>query len=736
MNIVYSIPPFLTLCCFIFLAFLSAVRGKKNRINRLFLIICILCIFLYTDILLIFNIKSSETALIISRLDHFFIVYLIPLYIHFFHAYLRITKRNWIILAAYLYAFVLMCFSQTPFIISEMQRHSFGFYGKGGSLYFLIGIGAAFSVVYVLTLIYQAMSKETSGIQKSRLKYIFFGFGFLGILTGFNTLPLLGYPVYPPGNFGFIPLAVFGTGLFRYDLFDTGMLIRKSVVYSLLTIVLTLIYSLIVTGINKAFEDADATGTAYFPLFLFFVVTVVYGPAKTRIQTLVDSIFLKGKYDYRKTIKELSQTVSAVLDMKQVASLLTETISDCMKTGNCSVFIGDFSQPTRVKYIESNGRTSSDPMVILDDSPVVTRLNTSHQPIEKNRLLDNPDDKLSMEIIPEMEAIQASVIFPMIFQNRLNGFLVIGEKKSGDQFFPEDMDLLETLANQVSLSVENARAYKEIDDLNKNLEKKVEDRTARLQQSLMETKKTKDLLIRSESLAAIGVLVAGVAHELNNPLASAMSLLQSAREELASQKSDSSHESEILEDLEFAGKELVRAKSIVSSLLALSRQTKIHSEPVDLNLVIKDALQILRNLYKNSHVKIKEQYAEDIPLIYGNFASMGQVALNIIQNAIQAVSSQTPGEIHIRTLVDRVNLQIIFECQDSGPGVPESIQNDIFKPFFTTKDAGKGTGLGLYICHDIVQRHGGVITLEKNNGKGARFVVKFPFDTKDITISS
>jgi two-component system NtrC family sensor kinase len=234
-----------------------------------------------------------------------------------------------------------------------------------------------------------------------------------------------------------------------------------------------------------------------------------------------------------------------------------------------------------------------------------------------------------------------------------------------------------------------------------------------------------ELLIRSESLAAISTLVAGAAHELNNPLASAISLIQSTLEDISSRDVDTPLNSAILDDLDFAGKELARAKAIVSSLLALSRQTQTYTETIDLNTVVKDALQVLRNLYKNQKIEISEQYAEDLPLVYGNFAGIGQVVLNIIQNAIQATAPSF-GTIFLRTAVDRNRHQVIFECEDTGPGIPDANRQDIFKPFFTTKAVGKGTGLGLYICHGIVERHGGTLTLEKSLMKGALFVVKLP----------
>jgi two-component system NtrC family sensor kinase len=337
------------------------------------------------------------------------------------------------------------------------------------------------------------------------------------------------------------------------------------------------------------------------------------------------------------------------------------------------------------------------------------------------------EDDFSLRVHSEMESLRAGVVFPMVFENTLTGFLAIGEKKSGDLFLAEDLDLLETLANQSALSIENARSYQKIEDMNRSLEEKVVERTRELQTALVEKEKAMELLVRSESLAAIGTLVAGTAHELNNPLASAMSLIQSAIEDLSAGNAGMPPDSVILDDLNFAGKEMVRAKTIVGSLLGLSRQTQTYTEAIDLNVVVKDALQVLANLYKNEKIDIRQQYADDLPLVTGNFAALGQVALNIVQNAIQA-TIPCSGSIYLETKCDRKRHQVVFSCEDTGAGIPESIRQDIFKPFFTTKAVGKGTGLGLYICHDIVERHGGTLTLEKSHGKGARFVVRLPFD--------
>jgi len=725
----YSIPPLLTLICFLGFAALIVLRGRKTKINILFLLICLLGSFLYIDILFAFNVKSSETALMISRIDHFFIIYLAPLYIQFFHAYLGIQDRKWLIQISYALTFILMCFTPTPLYIESMHKYSYGFFAKAGILYPVFGLGSVLVTIYALILIYNKIHSEKNSIQKNKLKYIFAGFGIMGLMNGLNVLPILGYPVYPPGNFSFIPLIIFAIGLFKHDLLDMGILIKKSLLYSVLTALLTCIYALIIMVANRLFKGYDFSDSIYFPILFVILIILVFGPLKTKVQELIDTIFFKGKYDYQKTIKNVSSMITSVLDIHEIAKRLMDTVVNAMLIDNCGLFLrnktnSDFINfATRGKYLNQIHSIS-----LTDSSPLVKFMKEHRQPVIKKNLIERTKQSEIEEVLSDMNMVYAEIALPLIFENTLNGFIILGEKLSGDLFSSEDLDLLETLASQSSLAIENAQSYKVIDDLNKNLEKKVEERTRALKDALYEKERTQEQLIQSESLAAIGQLVAGTAHELNNPLASATSLLQSTLEDLSQWDNNSPPDVDLIDDLQFANKELGRAKSIVSSLLGLSRQTQTFSEAVNINSVLNDALRVLHNQYKHLDISIVQNYAEDLPEIQGNFANLGQVAINIIQNAIQSVIDKK-GTINLTTRFDKDTKQVVFECSDNGPGIPESIRQDIFKPFFTTKEVGKGTGLGLYICHEIIQRHGGTITVEKPDGEGTKFIVTLPVNT-------
>ena len=244
-------------------------------------------------------------------------------------------------------------------------------------------------------------------------------------------------------------------------------------------------------------------------------------------------------------------------------------------------------------------------------------------------------------------------------------------------------------------------------------------------EALEEKERTQQKLIQSESIAAIGQLVAGIAHELNNPLASTSSLIQTDIEILNEKKDKTDIDTELLNDLEFSLKELKRAETIIKSVLGLSRQTQIYVEDVDINVNIEDALRVLHSQYKDSGVIIEKDFDENLPRVNGNFANLGQVFINMIKNAIQALPDGK-GTVFLKTRYKRETNTVSIECRDTGLGIPENVLKDIFKPFFTTKTVGSGSGLGLYISHEIIKKHGGLISVSSKPGRGTTFTIDLP----------
>ena len=662
MNI-YAIPPLLTLICFAALLVIAMVYRRTSLIGRLFVTMCVMGILLNLDILYGILTSSPRQALRVSRLNHLVLVFSIPVYIQFFHAYLEIRHRRWLERLAYLYAVGLMVTTPSPLYLEAMERHGFGMFARGGVLYPFFGVGGMGVTVYVLVLLYRALKQEPRAIHKNRLRYVLVGFRGMGLLHGLNALPRLGMPIYPPSTLSFIPLMVFAVGLFKYDLLDMGMLIRKWVLYSLLTTSLTCLYGIIVTLADRFLTGSGVSKAIHLPLMLFLIVALVFSPFKDSLQKMIDRMFYRHQHEYRKALRHISRTIVSILDPKTIGQHITQTLVDSIQIRGAAMFVPT-TDATGFRWIAGAGESPP----ARDSRHLLRRFVHHSEPLLRQQFRVDVDTTLPVGILDDMDRIAAAALIPLRSRNTTSGFLLLGEKRSGALYYPEDIDLLETLASQSALALENADNYRKAEDLSRDLERKVHERTRQLSKALAEKEKTQAQLIQSESLAAIGQLVAGTAHELNNPLTTVKSLVQSATEDLMAAAPVEGLDNGVIDDLIFADRELSRARSIVASLLGLSRQRQTFSETVQLNKVIQDAVRVLRSQNKHPYPDVVQKLETDLPTIEGNYANLGQVAINLIQNAIQATRDGN-GCIFVSTAYEAAVRNIVFECADTGPGV-------------------------------------------------------------------
>ncbi|BBO92773.1 two-component system sensor histidine kinase NtrB [Desulfosarcina ovata] len=232
----------------------------------------------------------------------------------------------------------------------------------------------------------------------------------------------------------------------------------------------------------------------------------------------------------------------------------------------------------------------------------------------------------------------------------------------------------------------------------------------------------------AEKMATIGLLAAGVAHEINNPLTSIRGFaegLQRRMATLADAVSDDALKSDFAEYLEIILKECRRCSGIVRSLLTFSPRRSPEFSRIGLNELVRNVLRILHHKLKQYPDRlIQRQLDEALPTIQANAAELEQVILNLILNAIDAVEAER-GAIVIRTRVADER-RVLLEIEDNGCGIAPEDQQKLFEPFFTTKPVGKGIGIGLSTCYHIIQSHGGEIQVASTPGQGACFSVVLP----------
>jgi two-component system NtrC family sensor kinase len=571
------------------------------------------------------------------------------------------------------------------------------------------------------------MRKAKDNQQRNRIKYILGGIGLASSLIASNVLTICGLNIPPMANFNFIPAVFLAYVVLRYDLLDMGAMIRRGTIYFILTGILTTLYILIIYLFNAVFMMSNFKEYLLLPLVLALLIVLLFNPLHQKVQRLIDKFFFRGRYDYQKLLKDISGAMASLLKFDQIKELLLKSISQALQVTHVCLIVFDDNKGYIQLFSNARENIIGEDQNLLDKKhPIIAFLEKTGKPLnkyiveKKTRHVDERD-----QLLPIFDTLRASLIVPMISKTKLIGMIILGQKKSGELFVHEDLELLTTIANQSVTALENAKSYEEIEKLNRDLEKKVEERTMDLRRALEEKERTQRQLIQSESLAAIGQLVAGTAHELNNPLASASSLIQTTVESVDEWEVKDGNRDEVINDLTFALKELRRAGDIVRSLLDLSRQSQVYVEPVDINIAIDDALRVLYNQYKHLQIEIEKKYDRGLPVVEGNFANLGQVFINVIKNAIEALDNGH-GKLTMVTKHNEDAGRVLIECRDDGKGIPDDHVMNIFKPFFTTKAVGKGTGLGLYISHEIVKRHGGNIYVESKEGEGSVFLIELP----------
>ena len=299
--------------------------------------------------------------------------------------------------------------------------------------------------------------------------------------------------------------------------------------------------------------------------------------------------------------------------------------------------------------------------------------------------------------LQQAEGLTDTQVAVLWSKDRIIGALVVG-CRSRREFSTAELNLLAALANQIAATIEKSVLLEETREAYETL------------------RCTQEQLLQSEKMAAVGQLISGVAHELNNPLTAILgySQLLKTEERLPARGADY---------LEKLYKQAQRTHHIVQNLLSFARQHKPERAQVDLNQILEDTLTLREYDMNLNNIRIHRQFSPNLPPTGGDFHQLQQVFLNILNNAVDAIGEKGgKGEIWVRT--DATDNRVRVEITDSGPGVQNP--HRVFDPFYTTKPVGKGTGLGLSICYGIIKEHGGEIQVRNSPPRGATFTMLFP----------
>ncbi len=400
-------------------------------------------------------------------------------------------------------------------------------------------------------------------------------------------------------------------------------------------------------------------------------------------------------------LNSIAETLSYTLDLTESVNRTLRQILELFDLDAASLYLFDRDDVT-VRRVAAAGHRSefakTFPVLALPPG-LIQQLRATHATFLSVSGLPLPP--MAREMVKK-EGIESAYVVTLWAKERIIGGLVVGSRKLRE-FSNADISLLIAVGSQVASAVDHSRLYEETRQAYENL------------------RRTQEQLVHSEKLAAVGQLISGVAHELNNPLTAILgySQLLTASGEVGPQALGYS---------EKLYKQALRTHRIVQNLLSFARQHKPERIPVRLNSILEDTLALRDYDLRMSQIRVHLLLSTDLPEVPADPHQLQQVFLNLINNAIDAILEKgLEGDLWVSTGVEAE--QVFVEFTDSGPGVKDPSR--VFDPFYTTKPVGKGTGLGLSICYGIVTEHGGTILVKNAPERGATFRIGLPLRSKE-----
>jgi two-component system, NtrC family, sensor kinase len=677
----------------------------------------------------------------------------------------------------------------------------------------------AITLVAGLVIMVRALRMVHSVTARRQLRWIVWGtaLGSLPFVFGyalpfvFGLEPLRGFE-YSALLLGLIPLA-FASAIVRYRLMDVEVIIKRALVYAAALAAFAAGYAILLRIAGAVFlRDADQKQNPIIALLATFVVVLLSRPVKNAIQTGLDRVYYRDRYDYRRALVGFARDLNSDLDLQRLSERLVHRVTETLVVDRMALMLAPVSGLGDFVTISHAGFPDAPPP-LSPGSEVATRLMAGHT-LTLDEILALR--RLDMREVDFWREAGIHYFVPCVSKEGTIAVMALGRKSTTEPLSSEDMALLSAVAAQAATALENGRLYRQLRTKAEELERMrqfsenileslndglvVLDRNGRVVRwnrpmeeiygvrheaavglrldELFETGITRmirgaesgaaegsahyripmstrhepprrllvnlgatplrdshgavvgsiviveDISTRvqleeqlqiSEKMASIGLLAAGVAHEVNTPLTGISSFTQMLLE--GAKPDDPS--TQVLEKIE---RQTFRAAKIVNGLLNLARPAQVDSGPCDINAVVNDVLSLLEHQFRNGSIQVRKELAPISPEVQGIEHKLQQVFLNLFLNARDAMPKG--GWLTIVTRAERDGA--VVEIADTGSGIPAEQLSRIYDPFFTTKEIGKGTGLGLSITYGIVQEHGGSITCESQVGQGTRFSIRLP----------
>jgi signal transduction histidine kinase len=614
------------------------------------------------------------------------------------------TRHRTSLFAAYTLAagFSIINLSASPLFMRGVKVTYWGWAPATGLLYTPFFVYFNFFLIYGLVQLIRVYKDVDSSFRRNRATLILLGtlVSLVGgvidfarfILTRFLPAADLVYPMGIPANMVFA--LMLGTSIVRYRLFDVNVLVKKGAIYLLVWGVLT---SILVAA--ESYADWDQVNPLWVIVPLGFVMTMLVSPIGQRLEEWIERVMFSRRRGCYETLLDLSKRMGSILDFGRLMETLVHGLVRGVPLTHCVLMIYDGQRSAFVAYREDvnvGERGAAQPIRI--ESRIVQWLNQTGRILVKEEAKLNPELAAYFETAEsELDAIRATLIVPLKIEGKLTGILLVGEKLSGDIFDDQELEVLAVLANQVAISLENARLYEELSESNAQL---------------MEASRLKSQFLASMS------------HELRTPLNSIIGFSKVLLNRFDGELTE--RQETYIRSVHNSGAHLLQ---LINGILDFSRieagKLEMMSEELDLHELIDECIESSTPLARGKQMKIEKNIPLELPPLTGDRTKIKQILLNLLSNAIKFTGQ---GRVLVSIVPEPDAIRV--SVADTGIGIREDDLARLFEPFQqldnpVVRSAG-GTGLGLAISKKFVELHGGRIWAESRENQGSTFHFTLP----------
>lgn len=722
-----------TACTFFLLGLFVFSRGTQSRLYSTF--------FLFNLLVALWSLGFFFTmwkeipygiAVICSRLSHLF-GSLSPLAFYSFVILFLGTKNpSSIYQSHYIFAATVAVMCLTPYVVRGLEPKLFyPYYPKPGWFYLIfVGNYAYYFSRAFWLLIREYRKSSTNALKKNQIRYVL-----IAVLIGWVSVATLFAPIY---DIEITPLLIFlplysiitTYAIVRHKLLDIRVVITRTSVF---LAVYALLLGMPLAGalIGQLWLEARL-GQRWW-VWLWVVVAILSTAAhyvNLYFQKRAEDRLLRAQRRYQQTLLQASHGMTRIRVLQRLLGLIVHVVTKAVGLTHAAVFLHD-EKGQSYACREVRNRQFCDPNAKLEThDALIELLKDEQEPIVRDEIeaqvgdgrATDPESLRNAQAVAQMRGIQASVVIPSFMQDELTGFLVLGAKRSGKPFTDEDLAVFSTLTNQAAVAVENARFYEE-------------------------ERQRQAALFHAASLASLGTMASSMGHQVNNRFNVVSVVASTEKLKLKELLEKNPIDPEVmrkalgdcLAQFDSLVEEAMKGGQIVSAIRRIARPSPDGHKPLALAAAIQAGVDVAQYKVRFADLDFKIDLPADLPKIQGDLSQLGEVFLNLLDNANDAIKMRgepRPGEpakergrITVTAQVVREAGERFVEVQvaDNGLGMTEKEQERLFVPFFTTKaTAEKGTGLGLYVIKKIVESHRGTIATRSMVGKGTAFSIRLP----------